>query len=69
MGGGASSRTAIRNVRREANEAVKQLKKNGDVSEDEERQGLKQVQELTDVYVERIDELIKNKEREVLGQD
>lgn len=59
-------RVAVRNVRREANEALKQLEKDGDISEDEERRAQAQVQELTDKYIAEIDELLAAKEKEIL---
>lgn len=59
-------RVAVRNVRRDANEGLKQLEKDGHISEDEERRAQTQVQELTDKYVAEIDELLAAKEKEIL---
>jgi ribosome recycling factor len=59
-------RTAIRNIRRDANDKVKQLLKDKTVSEDEERQSLAEIQKLTDSYIERINDLMKKKEEELM---
>lgn len=59
-------RVAVRNVRRDANEALKQLERDGAISEDEERRAQAQVQELTDQYVAEIDEMLAAKEQEIL---
>jgi ribosome recycling factor len=59
-------RTAIRLERREANEAIKMLLKNKETSEDDERRTLEQIQKLTDQHINRIDELAKHKEDEIL---
>jgi ribosome recycling factor len=59
-------RTAVRNVRRDANDKLKKLLKDRTISEDEERGALADVQKLTDGYVARIDELMKKKEEEIM---
>lgn len=56
----------IRNARRDANEMLKSAKKDSDISEDDEKRGLKSVQDLTDSYVKSIDELLSNKEAEIM---
>jgi ribosome recycling factor len=63
---GEQHRVAIRQVRHEANDQLKSFLKKKEISEDEEREGLKKVQEITDKYIERIGELQKNKENEIL---
>ena len=60
-------RTAVRNVRRDANERLKKLLKEKTISEDAERDGLDEVQKLTNTYVGKIDELAKTKEQEILS--
>jgi len=60
------SRVAIRNLRREANERLKALAKDKEVSEDEERRGHDQIQKTTDKYIAKVDELLKKKEQEIL---
>ncbi|MFZ5562941.1 MAG: ribosome recycling factor [Thermodesulfobacteriota bacterium] len=59
-------KVAVRNVRRDANETLKQMKKDGDISEDESFAGKDKVQQVTDTYIERIDEVFKTKEKEIL---
>ncbi len=60
-------RTAIRNLRREANERLKKMLKDKTISEDNERDGLEEVQKLTNTYINRIDEVSKSKEHEILS--
>jgi ribosome recycling factor len=59
-------RVALRNLRREANEAVKKLLKDKTISEDEERRALDEIQRLTDAEIAKIDQASKAKEKEVL---
>lgn len=59
-------RTAVRNIRRDANEALKKLLKDKKISEDDERRGLDEVQKLTDEFMEKLESLAKAKEREIL---
>src|SRR3989454_4082709 len=58
-------RTAVRNVRRDANEKLKKLLKDKEISEDNERDGLDEIQKLTNTYIGKIDELAKSKEHEL----
>jgi len=60
------SRVAIRNIRRDANEAGKKKKKDGDISEDEEKKLLKDLQDFTDDWIKKIDEAEKAKEKEIM---
>jgi ribosome recycling factor len=60
-------RTAIRNVRRDANDRLKKMLKDKTISEDAERDSLQEIQKLTDSHIGRIDELAKTKEQEVLS--
>jgi ribosome recycling factor len=60
------AKVAVRLARREANDAVKVRQKDGDISEDDARREQDEIQKLTDRYVERIDELTKHKEAEVM---
>ena len=57
---------AIRNVRRDANDHLKKMEKNNEISEDELSVELDTVQELTDDHVKKIDEILEKKEKEVL---
>ncbi len=59
-------RIAVRNVRREANDAVKALEKNGKTTEDERDETLKEIQKFTDDHIAKIDEALKTKETEVM---
>jgi len=60
-------RTAVRNIRRDENDKLKKMLKDKAISEDAERDGLDQVQKLTDTYISRIDELSKSKEHEIMS--
>lgn len=60
-------RVAIRNVRHSSNDSLKKLKGEKLISEDNERDGLDQVQKLTNTFVGKIDELMKTKEQEVMS--
>lgn len=59
-------RVAIRNVRREVNEEIKKLEKGKGLSEDESRRAQQQVQQLTDRFIQEIDQLVQAKEREIM---
>jgi ribosome recycling factor len=59
-------RTAVRNVRRDSNDKLKHMLKDKTISEDEERGALADIQKLTDSYIERINELMKKKEGEIM---
>ena len=60
-------RTAVRIVRRDANDRLKKMLKDKQISEDAERDGLEEVQKLTNTYIAKVDELAKNKEQEILS--
>jgi ribosome recycling factor len=59
-------RVAVRNVRRDAMHHLKELVRNGDVGDDEERRAEERVQKLTDDHVAKIDDLLKRKEAEIM---
>ncbi len=59
-------RVAVRNIRRDLNDAVKKLEKNGDISEDESHRVQDVIQEQTNEFVGQIDELLKAKEKEIM---
>jgi ribosome recycling factor len=59
-------RVAIRNIRRDANEAVKKLLKDKKIAEDEERRGLDEIQKMTNGYMDKLDQAARNKEKEIL---
>jgi ribosome recycling factor len=60
------SRVSIRNIRRHGKDALDKLVKNGEAGEDDVRRAERELEELTRTYVEQIDELLKNKEAELL---
>jgi ribosome recycling factor len=60
-------RTAIRNIRRDENDKLKKMLKDKAISEDAERDGLDEVQKLTDTYISKIDDLSKSKEHELMS--
>jgi len=57
---------AIRNIRRDANELLKSMKKDGEIAEDEAFKGQDQVQKITDEFVKQIDDIYKEKEKEII---
>ena len=59
-------RVSLRNIRRDANEAVKKLLKDKVISEDDDRRAHDDVQKLTDVEIQKIDAAVKAKEKEIL---
>ncbi len=59
-------RTAVRNVRRDGNDALKKLAKDKKISEDDEKRALEEVQKMTDVEIRRMEELSQKKEAEVM---
>jgi ribosome recycling factor len=59
-------RTAIRNIRRDGNEHLKKMLKDKAISEDDEKNGLAEIQKLTDDYVHKLEEVAKKKEQEIL---
>ncbi|HEV2232133.1 MAG TPA: ribosome recycling factor [Terriglobia bacterium] len=59
-------RTAVRNIRRDANESMKKLLKDKKISEDDEKRGLEEVQKLTDDFMDKLEAQGKGKEKEIL---
>jgi len=59
-------RVAIRNVRRDSNEMLKELEKNHDISEDDLHRTLNTIQQLTVKYIKEVDELLERKEKEII---
>ncbi len=60
-------RIAVRNVRRDANEQLKALQKDGTITEDDRDQSLEEVQKLTDNHIKKMDDMLAAKEKEVLS--
>jgi len=61
------SKVALRNIRREINEKLKELKKNKEISEDEYFSSHDEVQKITDEYIERAEKLFLDKEKELMS--
>jgi len=59
-------RVSVRNARRGANDRLKKLEKNGDISKDESRRAQEAIQEMTDEYIAQIDDLLARKEEEIM---
>lgn len=59
-------RVAIRNIRRHANEEIKDAEKRHEISEDERERALDETQKLTDKYIAKVDELLAAKEKEIM---
>jgi ribosome recycling factor len=60
------SKVAVRNIRRDANDLLRGMKKEGDISEDDAFTGQGQVQQITDDYIKKIDGIFQEKEKEIL---
>lgn len=60
------ARVAIRNIRHDANKKLKTMEKEKKISEDDGRRGQEQIQKITDKFIQRVDELLKKKEQEIL---
>ena len=63
---GEKCKVSIRNIRREANDNLKNLLKKKDISEDNEKKNEKEIQDLTDNYIVKIDEKVSSKEKEIM---
>jgi len=60
------AKVSVRNVRRDANEQLKGLEKNKKISQDELRQWMDKVQDSTDKHIQKVDEVLAAKEKEIL---
>ncbi len=63
---GENAKIPIRNVRREGNEKLKKMEKNKDISQDEQKQRIDEIQLITDSHVATVDELMAEKEKELM---
>lgn len=63
---GEATKVAIRNIRRDAVDAVKKLEKAGEINEDQEKDGEEQIQKMTDNAIKKIDDAIEVKTKEVM---
>ncbi len=59
-------RVAIRNIRRDANDELKQAEKSSDISEDQMHDGFDEIQKITDEHIKEIDDLLEAKEKDVM---
>ncbi|MDD4797000.1 MAG: ribosome recycling factor [Eubacteriales bacterium] len=64
---GEEARVAVRNVRRDANDSIKKLEKDKSISEDELKKYEADIQKTTDRYVKTIDDMVKDKEKEIMS--
>ena len=64
---GEAAKIAIRNVRRDANEAVKKLVKDKEISEDDQKRSVAEVQKITDKEILAIDQLVQEKEQDLMA--
>ena len=60
------SRVSIRNIRRDTNEEYKKMQKQSEISEDDEKRAIENVQKLTDKYIDEINSILQAKEKEIL---
>jgi ribosome recycling factor len=60
------SRVAVRNIRRDGNDEFKKLLKDGELTEDEESKGADDLQKLTDSYIVKVNQILEEKEKEIL---
>ncbi|MBI1732856.1 MAG: ribosome recycling factor [Gammaproteobacteria bacterium] len=63
---GEKARVAIRNIRRDANQHLKEMVRKKEINEDGERRGEEQVQKLTDTHIKEVDKLVADKEKELM---
>ena len=63
---GEDSKIGVRNARREANDTLKKLEKDKDISEDDLKRGEKEIQDLNDQYVKKVDDIVEHKEKELM---
>jgi len=63
---GEDTKVAVRNLRRDANDKVKKLEKAGDYTEDDVKESLDEIQKLTDKSIKEIDDIVADKEKEIM---
>ena len=63
---GEESKVSVRNIRRDVNESLKKAEKNGELTEDDLKNDLDDIQKLTDKCMKEIDEIVANKEKELM---
>lgn len=62
------SKVAIRNVRRDGNDALKKMEKDGEISKDDHTKRAEGIQKLTDEFIKKVDEALAVKDKEIMGQ-
>jgi ribosome recycling factor len=60
------AKVVVRNIRRDTNELIKKMEKNGEISQDDSKRWQEEIQKLTDNYIEQIDKALTNKEKEIM---
>ena len=63
---GEAAKVAVRNIRRDANESLKKMEKNGDISEDDLKDGNDKIQKLTDKMIAKVDKAVEEKTAEIM---
>lgn len=63
---GENTKVAVRNIRRDANDAIKKMEKAGDISEDEQAEGEEKIQKITDKMIDKIDKAVEAKTKEIM---
>jgi len=63
---GEQGKVAVRNIRRDANHHIKELLKNKEITEDDQRRAETEIQQLTDQHVEQVDAMVAEKEKELM---
>ena len=64
---GEEAKVAVRNIRRDANDTIKRMQKDGEMTEDEAKSSEKAVQEMTDRFVKQIDAAVARKQSDVMA--
>ncbi len=62
------SKIALRNLRRDSNDVLKKMEKNSDISEDDLKKYTKDIQDITDEFIKKVDEALKAKEKEIIEE-
>jgi ribosome recycling factor len=63
---GENAKISVRNDRRDANDKIKKLEKDKEITQDESKSGQDNIQKITDKYISQIDSILKDKEAEIL---
>jgi ribosome recycling factor len=61
------ARTAVRQVRRDGNDKLKKMLKDSEISEDDEKRALDEIQKMTDRHIDQVNEILKHKEQEIMA--